>query len=84
MDQVEEKNQEMPPAEKLDEIVAKVKAIAKGPYGDLFFKVVDSFFELTEPEYFSSKDLAEIQEGIKDIRQGRYLTLEEYRQGKRL
>jgi hypothetical protein len=37
-----------------------------------------------EPEYFSPEDLADIEEGLEDIRQGKYLTLEEYRQGKRL
>jgi len=68
----------------LDDLVAKVKAIAESPQGDLFVKIVDNFFEHLEPEYFSPEDLAEIEEGLEDIRQGRSLTLEEYRQGKRL
>jgi hypothetical protein len=34
---------------------------------------------LTEPEHFSPEDLADIQEGMADIREGRCLTLEEYR-----
>jgi hypothetical protein len=83
MDQATEKNQPVKEG-RIEELVAKVKAIAQGPHGELFFKVVDTFFEQTEGEYFSPEDLADIQEGVEDIRQGRYLTLEEYRQGKRL
>jgi predicted transcriptional regulator len=85
MDQAGEKEQEtsMDNAS-LDQMVKKVKAIAQGAHGALFIKVVDSFFELTQPEYFTPEDLADIQEGMEDIRQGRFLTLEEYRSGKRL
>jgi predicted transcriptional regulator len=68
----------------IEEIVAKVRAIAKGPHGELFFKMVDSFLEQTEQEIFTEEDLADIEEGMEDIRQGRCLTLEEYRKGKRL
>ena len=68
----------------LDDLVAKVKAVAKGPQGELFAKIVDTFFEQIEEEYFSPEDLADIQEGLEDIKQGKYLTLEEYRRGKRL
>jgi predicted transcriptional regulator len=68
----------------LDDLVAKVKAITEGPQGELFVKIVDNFFDQLEPEYFSSEDLADIEEGLEDIRQGKCLTLEEYRQGKRL
>jgi hypothetical protein len=67
-----------------DQIVEKVKVIVQGSHGALFGKVVDSFFELSEPEYFSPEDLADIEEGMADIREGRCLTLEEYRSGKRL
>ncbi len=68
----------------LDDLVAKVKAISESSQGDLFVKIVESFYEHVEPEYFSQEDLADIQEGQEDIKQGKYLTLEEYRQGKRL
>jgi predicted transcriptional regulator len=68
----------------LDQIVEKVKVIVQGSHGALFGKVVDSFFELSEQEYFSPKDLADIEAGMADIREGRCLTLEEYRSGKRL
>jgi|UniRef100_A0A7C5AMI1 predicted transcriptional regulator len=71
-----------PPAH--DDLLAKVKAIAESPQRDLFVKIVDSFFEHLEQEFFSPEDLADIEEGIEDLRQGRCLTLEEYRQGKRL
>ena len=36
-----------------------------------------------EPEYFSPEDLADIEEGMADIREGRCLTLEEYRRESR-
>jgi hypothetical protein len=65
-------------------LLAKVKIIADGPHGELFSRVVDTFLDMSEPEYFSPEDLADIEEGLEDIRQGRCLTLEEYRQGKRL
>jgi hypothetical protein len=85
MDQAREKDlksvEEIVP---LDQIVEKVKVIVQGSHGALFGKVVDSFFELSEPEYFSPEDLADIEEGMADIREGRCLTLEEYRSGKRL
>jgi predicted transcriptional regulator len=68
----------------LDDLVAKVKAISESPQRDLFIKIVDNFFEHLDKEYFSSEDLADIEEGLNDIRQGRCLTLEEYRHGKRL
>jgi hypothetical protein len=68
----------------IGQIVEKVKVIVQGAHGALFGKVVDSFFELSEPEYFSPEDLADIEEGMADIREGRCLTLEEYRSGKRL
>ncbi len=68
----------------VDDLVAKVKAISASPQGELFIPIVESFYEHLEPEYFSSEDLADIEEGLEDIRQGKYLSLEEYRQGKRL
>jgi hypothetical protein len=68
----------------VDQIIEKVKVIIQGSHGALFGKVVDSFFELSQPEDFSPEDLADIEEGLADIREGRCLTLEEYRSGKRL
>jgi hypothetical protein len=43
-----------------------------------------SRYSNSEPEYLSPEDLADIQEGMEDIREGRFLALEEYRSGKRL
>ena len=45
----------------IDQIVEKVKVIVQGSHSALFGKVVDSFFELSEPESFSQADLADIQ-----------------------
>ena len=85
MDQAREKEMEF--AEEnvpFDQIVEKVKVIVQGSHGALFSRVVESFFELSEPEYFSQEDMMDIEEGMADIREGRCLTLEEYRGGKRL
>ena len=85
MDRVREKEPESVEENvPLDQIIQKVKVIVQGSHGALFGKVVDSFFELSEPEYFSPEDLADIEAGMADIREGRCLTLEEYRSGKRL
>jgi len=65
-------------------LLDKVKIIAHGPHGELFSRVVDTFLDMSEPEYFTPEDLADIQEGLDDLQHGRYLSLEEYRQGKRL
>ena len=79
MDQAREKETEFIEENiPIDRIVEKVKVIVQGSHGALFGKVVDSFFELNEPEYFSPEDLEDIEEGIADIREGRCLTLEEY------
>jgi len=85
MDQAKEKERQFTDENvPLDQIVEKVRVIVQGSHGELFGKVVDSFFELSEPEYFSQEDLADIEAGMADIREGRCLTLEEYRSGKRL
>lgn len=85
MGQAGEKDREFAGEEVLiNQMLEKVKVIVQGPHRALFGKAVDSFFELSEPEYFSPEDLADIEEGMTDIREGRFLTLEEYRSGKRL
>jgi hypothetical protein len=68
----------------IDDLVTKVKAIAQGPDADILKGFVDLLFDRVEEEYFSPEDLAEIEEGFAQIRRGEFLTLEEYRQGKRL
>jgi predicted transcriptional regulator len=61
----------------LEDLVSKVKAVAKGPQRELFAKIVDNFFEEIEEEYFSPEDLADIQEGLEEIKRGEYLSWEE-------
>jgi len=61
----------------LDVLVSKVKAVAKSPQGELFAKIVDTFYEQIGEEYFSPEDLADIQEGLEEIKRGEYLSWEE-------
>lgn len=84
MNEMSENKRGLAEEKRLQEMLAKVRVIARGPHGESFFKVGESFCEQTESEYFCPEDLKEIAEGKEDLRQGRYLTLEDYRQGKRL
>ena len=61
----------------LEDLVSKVKAVAKSPQGELFAKIVDTFFEQIEEEYFSPEDLADIREGVEEIKRGEYVSWEE-------
>jgi len=72
-----------------DDLVAKFKSVAQGPDGDLLLNFLDILYDrLTELDYndqhLSAEDLEAIHQGQEDIKQGRCLTLEEYRGGKRL
>jgi hypothetical protein len=61
----------------LENLVEKVKAIAQGPNADLLKKFIDLLYgQEHEPEYFSPKDLAAIEEGKAQIARGEYVTLE--------
>ena len=51
--------------------------LAKSPRGDLFAKIVDTFFEEIEEEYFSPEDLADIQAGLEEIKRGEHVPWEE-------
>ena len=62
---------------KLDDLVAKVKAVAQSSHAELFARIVDDFYEQITEEYFAPEDLAEIEEGFAQIRRGEYVTLEE-------
>jgi len=69
-----------------DDLVAKFMSVARGPDGDLLLKLLDVLYDrMTELEYddqhLSAEDLAAIQQGQEDLKQGRCLTLEEYRSG---
>ncbi|MGO8763415.1 MAG: hypothetical protein ACLP2P_10290 [Desulfobaccales bacterium] len=59
------------------EIFSKIKAIVKGPQGELFTKIVDSFYEQVGDEYFSPEDLDEIQSGLDEIKRGEHLAWED-------
>jgi hypothetical protein len=72
-----------------DDLVTKFMSVAQGPDGDLLLNLLDVLYErMTEQEYddqyVSAEDLEAIQQGQEDVRQGRSLSLEEYRSGKRL
>jgi hypothetical protein len=59
------------------EIFSKIKAIVNGPQSELFTKIVDSFYEQVEDEYFSPEDLADIQNGLDEIKRGEHLAWED-------
>jgi len=72
-----------------DELVAKFTSVAQGPDGDLLLNLLDILYDrMTESAYddqhLSAEDLEDINRGQEDIKQGKCLTLEEYRAGKRL
>jgi len=72
-----------------DDLVARFMSVAQGPDGDLLLNLLDILYDrMTELEYddqhLSAEDLEAIRNGQEDIKQGRCLTLEEYRRGKRL
>ncbi|MFZ5452193.1 MAG: hypothetical protein ACOZF2_10040 [Thermodesulfobacteriota bacterium] len=78
MSQSQEKIQTDPQGDRdLEDLVDKVKAVANSPRGDLFAKIVDTFYEEIEEEYFSPEDLADIQAGLEEIKRGEYLSWEE-------
>jgi hypothetical protein len=59
------------------EIFSKIKAIVKGPQGELITKIVDSFYEQVGDEYFSPEDLADIQSVMDEIKRGEHLAWED-------
>ncbi len=72
-----------------DDLVAKFLSVAKGPDGDLLLNLLDVLYDRMselecDDQHLSAEDLEAIREGREDIKQGRCLTLEEYRSGKRL
>ncbi|MBM4287748.1 MAG: hypothetical protein FJ135_06315 [Deltaproteobacteria bacterium] len=71
------------------ELINKFSAVVHGPDGDLLLSLLDILYDrITEADYddqyLSPEDIEAIQRGLEEIRQGRSLTLEEYRSGKRL
>ncbi|MCX5889801.1 MAG: hypothetical protein NTY36_10160 [Deltaproteobacteria bacterium] len=72
-----------------DDMVARFMRVAQGPDGDLLLNLLDVLYDrMTESDYddqhLSTEDLEAIRQGQEDLKQGRSLTLEEYRSGKRL
>ncbi|MFP3867485.1 MAG: hypothetical protein ACLFUU_04870 [Desulfobacteraceae bacterium] len=61
----------------IEQLCAKVRAIAQGPDADLLKKFIDLLYQEHLPEYFSPEDLAAIEEGKAQIDRGEYVTLEE-------
>lgn len=62
----------------IDDLMAKVKAIAQGPDGELFIKIVDALFDRVEEE-FTEEEWADIQSRKKAVRRGEFITLEDLR-----
>ena len=68
----------------MDDLMAKIKAIAQGPNAELLCKLVDVLYEQSGPreeydeEPFSPEDLAAIKEGEEAFKRGESITLEEY------
>jgi hypothetical protein len=60
------------------ELLSKVEAVAQGPDGDLFKKIVETFYERIETDdEFSAADWEDIQDRREAVRRGEYLTLDE-------
>ncbi|MBW1918492.1 MAG: hypothetical protein JRI57_10810 [Deltaproteobacteria bacterium] len=69
------------------DLMTKIKVIIAGPDRDLFTGIVKMLFDRCgdyQDQVLSDEDKAAIQRGKEQIQQGECLTLEEYRQGKRL
>jgi len=66
----------------IDDLLAKVRVIARTPRGELLRQIVDLIYERVEQEYddepLTPEDLEAIERGREDVNQGRYITLEEY------
>ena len=72
-----------------NELVHKFATVVQGPDGDLLLNLLEILYdriveENFDDQYLSPEDLEAIQRGKEDLRQGRSLTLAEYRSGKRL
>jgi len=63
-------------------MLLKIQAVLDGPQGELFAKIVDSFFEQLEEEYFSEDDLAAMEEGRQASLSGdrsQFISWDEYK-----
>ena len=70
------------------ELLDKFRAVSQGPDRELLQKFLDVLFERIGEEYdsepLSPKEAEMITESEEQFERGEYLTLEEYRRGKRL
>jgi hypothetical protein len=72
-----------------DDLVTKFATVVRGPDGDLLLNLLEILYDRIVEEnfddhYLSPEDIEAIQRGQEDLREGRSLTLAEYRSGKRL
>jgi|APIni6443716594_1056825.scaffolds.fasta_scaffold4656051_1 hypothetical protein len=72
-----------------DDLVTKFATVVRGPDGDLLLNLLEILYDRIVEEnfddhYLSPEDIQAIQRGEDDLREGRSLTLAEYRSGKRL
>jgi len=71
-----------------NELLDKFRAVAQGPDRELLQKFLDVLYERIGEEYdaepLSPEEIEMIAESKGQFEQGEYLTLEEYRRGKRL
>jgi hypothetical protein len=71
-----------------NELFGKFRAVAQGPDRELLQKFLDVLYERIGEEYdtepLSSEEMAMIAESKGQFERGEYLTLEEFRSGKRL
>jgi len=71
-----------------NELLNKFRAIAQGPDRDLLHKFLDVLYERIREEYdtepLSPEEIEMVTESEGQFKRGEYLTLEEYRRGKRL
>jgi hypothetical protein len=72
-----------------DDLVTKFATVVRGPDGDLLLNLLEILYDRIVEEnfddhYLAPEDIEAIQRGEDDLREGRSLTLAEYRSGKRL
>ena len=71
-----------------NELLDKFQAVAQGPDRELLQKFLDVLYERIGEEYdaepLSPEEIEMIAESEGQFERGEYLTLEEYRRGKRL
>jgi predicted transcriptional regulator len=65
----------------IDDLLNKVRLIAETPRGELLRQIVDLMYEIIAEEYdtepLTEEDLEAIRRGEEDLKEGRFITLEE-------